>query len=301
MIFSDLSGTLGTVGVGDITEVLINRSFFAGRILAVDIFTLVLQGICGGILNIVVVDKGVDIGFGTYRIAVFYVNVTLGCADRLRGQRVDITQELFTQRGDKAQTAGRFLRIVFIIHLRIADLYACQTEAAVAADDIGILVSLCDRSYLDPLSVEMVVGISCGISIVFEVLRGIRSAVGRITFGIIVIMIPSGKDIFVASPFGNIVEMGNLAVGQIQRLINAEDLLDLVSVAAGLVLMEDDLIRRLIDHLDIVDRLIVYIDDTLNIDGERDILSELVAAVLGNGEFTKDIFTRSDIKVADLG
>jgi len=68
----------------DIPEWAGDEYVFAGRILAVDIFALVLQGVCGGILNIVVVDKGVDIGFGTYRVAVFYVNVTLGCADLLR-------------------------------------------------------------------------------------------------------------------------------------------------------------------------------------------------------------------------
>ena len=115
VILCDLSGTLGTVDVGDITVVGVGSAIFDSGILSVYIFALVLQSVCRGIRHLVVVNKRVDIGFCTHSIAVFYINVALWCADLCRGQCVDLLQEFFAQRGNKPQAAGCFLGIVIII------------------------------------------------------------------------------------------------------------------------------------------------------------------------------------------
>ena len=73
VILSDFSGALGAVDVGDITEIGVSRAGLRG-VLTVYVFALVLQGVCRGIHNIIVVDKRIDIGFGTHCIAVFYID-----------------------------------------------------------------------------------------------------------------------------------------------------------------------------------------------------------------------------------
>ena len=61
VVGSPLTSLGCTVDIGDKTEVLINLSDFTCRILAVDILAVVPELIIGGVLNLVMVSKGVDV------------------------------------------------------------------------------------------------------------------------------------------------------------------------------------------------------------------------------------------------
>ena len=65
--------------------------------------------------------------------------------------------------------------------------------------------------------------------------------------------------------------------------------------------MENNLISRLIHHLNIAHRLVANPVDSLNINGKRNVSRKLIVFIVGSADFVQHIIARNKVKRHHIG